>query len=110
MIENQKKTFPWLIAGGGLLLLLAALTFAVLNKPATVMVTPTPASVSQVRRVTLEEAKAAYNDGSAVFLDVRDAGSYEASHIPGAILMPISELPARNGELNPKAWIIPYCT
>jgi 3-mercaptopyruvate sulfurtransferase SseA len=110
MVENRKKTFPWFVIGGGLLLLLAAVMYAVLKKPATAMVTATPGSVSQVERVTLEEAKAAYDNGSAVFLDVRDASSYNASHIPGAILMPVSELPSRNGELNPKAWIIPYCT
>ena len=110
MVENRKKTFPWLVVGGGLLLLLVAVTYALLNKPVTPVVTATLDSVSQVQRVTLDQAKAAYDAGSAVFLDVRDAGSYEASHIPGAILMPVSELPNLYGELDPKAWIIPYCT
>jgi hypothetical protein len=111
MSENQKKLFPWLIIGGGLLLLLAAVTYAVIKKPAAVVdVTPTPGSVLEVQRVTLEEAKAAYDAGDAVFLDVRDSGSYAASHIPGAVFMPVSELPSRNGELNPNSWIIPYCT
>lgn len=110
MVENRKNPVPWLIIGGGSLLLLAAVTFAVINKPAVAVVTPTPGSVSQVQRVTLTDAKAAYDAGEAVFLDVRDAGSYEASHITGAVLMPVSELPDRYGELDPKAWIIPYCT
>jgi rhodanese-related sulfurtransferase len=72
--------------------------------------TPTPGSVEQVTRVTLEDAKAAYDDGKAVFVDVRDSSSYVAGHIPGAVQMPISEMPTRSGELNPKSWIIPYCT
>jgi 3-mercaptopyruvate sulfurtransferase SseA len=110
MVENRKNPFPWHIIGGGLLLVLAAVTFTVLKRPPVAVVTPTPGSVSQVQRATLEEAKAAFDKGSAVFLDVRDAGSYAASHIPGAVLMPVSELPNRYGELNPKAWIIPYCT
>jgi hypothetical protein len=110
MLENRKMTFPWFIIGGGLLLLLAAVAYIVLNRPATAVVTPTPGSGSQVQRVTLDEAKAAHDHGSAVFLDVRDASSYGAGHIPGAISMPLSELPSRYKELNPKAWIIPYCT
>jgi 3-mercaptopyruvate sulfurtransferase SseA len=110
MAEKRKTPALWLVLGGGLLLLLAALTYAVLNKPATMVATPTPGSVEQVTRVTLEDAKAAYDDGKAVFVDVRDSSSYVAGHIPGAVLMPISEMPTRSGELNPKSWIIPYCT
>jgi 3-mercaptopyruvate sulfurtransferase SseA len=110
MVENRKNPFPWLVLGGGLLLLLAALVYAVVNRPASALATPTPGSVAQVKRVTLEDAKAAYDDRSAVFLDVRDGTSYAAGHIPGAVLMSISELPNRSGELNPKSWIIPYCT
>jgi 3-mercaptopyruvate sulfurtransferase SseA len=110
MVKNRKNIFPWFIIGAGLLLLLAALTYVVLNRTPNNVATPTPDSVAQVQRVTLEDAKAAYDADSAVFLDVRDAGSYAAGHIPGAMLMPLSELPNRYNELNPKAWIIPYCT
>ena len=73
MEEKRKNPFPWMVVGGGLLLVLAALTYAhSINPPQSVM-TPTPGSVSQVQRVSLEDAKAAYDNGRAVFLDVRDA-------------------------------------
>jgi rhodanese-related sulfurtransferase len=81
-----------------------------LNRPATPVSIPTPASVSQVPRVSLEDAKAAFDVKAAVFLDVRDSSSYASGHIPGAVLIPISDLPTRMGELDRKSWIIPYCT
>jgi 3-mercaptopyruvate sulfurtransferase SseA len=110
MDEKRKNPALWLVLGGGLLLLLAALSNAVLNRPAGRVMTPTPASVAQVERVTVEDAKAANDKGKAIFLDVRDSGSYAEGHIPGAVQMTISELQTRSSELNPKSWIITYCT
>jgi hypothetical protein len=63
-----------------------------------------------VPRISAADAKAAHDAGSAVFLDVRDANAYEQSHIEGAILIPLNELPDRVNELNPSDWIITYCT
>jgi 3-mercaptopyruvate sulfurtransferase SseA len=65
---------------------------------------------SEVPRVSLEEALTAYQDGSAVFVDVRAASSYEASHIPGALSLPVAEIETRFNELDPNHWIITYCT
>lgn len=81
-----------------------------LNQQSAPVVTPSPASVDQVQRVSLMDAKAALDAGTAVFLDVRDGSSYAVSHIPGAVLIPITDLPTRMGELKPSDWIIPYCT
>lgn len=61
-----------------------------------------------IMRVSLVDAKAAYDAGSAVFLDVRDSQYFAASHIPGAISISLAELPNRMGELNPGDWIITY--
>jgi|PlaIllAssembly_1097288.scaffolds.fasta_scaffold40002_3 3-mercaptopyruvate sulfurtransferase SseA len=110
MAENRRKIFPWIIIGGGLLLLLAGMLAVFSNQPNKVEETPTPASASQVQRVSLTDAKAAFDAGRAVFLDVRDSASYNAGHIPGAVSIPINDLPNRMDELNPKSWIIPYCT
>jgi hypothetical protein len=65
---------------------------------------------AQVDRVTLNDAKEAYDTGSGVFLDVRDTESYSQSHIPGAISIPLGELGGRSGELEPDKWYITYCT
>ncbi|MCP5109191.1 MAG: hypothetical protein GY950_37770 [bacterium] len=42
-------------------------------------------------------------------LDVRQPKEYEQGHIPGAVLIPIAELPDRLGELNPETPTIVYC-
>lgn len=64
----------------------------------------------QVTRVDLLQAKAAYDDGSAVFIDVRDKAYYDSGHIPGSKSIPLSEIEDRHGELNRDDWIILYCT
>ncbi len=110
MVKNHKNPFPWILIGGGVLIILAGLVWVVLNQPPAPMKTPTPNSVDQVKRVSLEDAKAAYDAGTAVFLDVRDSSSYHESHIPGARSIPVSELTNRLSELDPSSWIIPYCT
>jgi rhodanese-related sulfurtransferase len=57
----------------------------------------------------VQEAREALEDGSAIFLDVRSAESFETGHIPGAISMPIDEISERIDELPSNAWIITYC-
>lgn len=112
LIETRKKVFPWIFIAGGMLLILAGITFAWLNRQAAPVETPTPtpASVEQVERISLADAKAAFDSGKAIFLDVRDVNSYAAAHIPGAVLIPLNDLATRLAELDQAAWIISYCT
>ena len=88
--------------------MLAGLVWVLLRQQAAPAVTSTPASVEQVVRVSLDDAKAAYDASAAIFLDVRAGSSYEVSHIPGAVSIPFNDLSARVGELDPASWIIPY--
>ncbi len=110
MVNNRRNPFLWMLIGGGLLLILAGVVWVILKEPAAPAATPTPAFVGEVKRVSLEEAKAAYDAGTAVFIDVRDSNSYDVSHVPGALLIPISELTNRLSELDSSRWIITYCT
>ncbi len=64
----------------------------------------------EIERVPLEDAKAAYAAGSAVFVDVRSSAEYDQSHIPGALSIPVNELEGRLDELDKSQWIITYCT
>jgi rhodanese-related sulfurtransferase len=64
----------------------------------------------EIQRVSIDEAKAALDSGSALFVDVRSAEAYQASHISGAVNIPSEELEARLGELDKAQWIITYCT
>ena len=71
-----------------------------------------PANEAEVPRVPLEQALTAYSAGAAVFVDVRAPQSYEISHIPGAINIPLGafETDIANVNLEKDAWIITYCT
>jgi hypothetical protein len=64
----------------------------------------------EIVRVSLGDAKAAFDLKQAVYLDVRDADSYASSHIPGAVSIPLNDLETRLKELDPNAWILTYCT
>ncbi|MEW6404868.1 MAG: rhodanese-like domain-containing protein [Chloroflexota bacterium] len=71
---------------------------------------PTEDRHLDILRVSLEDAKAAYDSGSAIFVDVRSESSYAEAHIPGALSIPGTLLASRMGELDPGQWIITYCT
>lgn len=106
----RKNPLPWILIGVGVVLIATGMMWTSFHQPIAAEATVTPVNESQVQRVTLEDAKAAYDSKSAVFLDVRDSSTYSIAHITGAINIPLSELPTRMGELDPKVWIIPYCT
>jgi rhodanese-related sulfurtransferase len=55
---------------------------------------PTPLEVD------LDAFADAYAGGAAV-LDVRNPDEYEAAHVPGAVLIPLNELAARQDEIPP---------
>jgi Rhodanese-like domain len=118
MIDNRKRLVPTLLVGIGVFLLIITVAWKFSRQTATPTSlptldsnsTPTPDSVEQIQRVDLPEAKAAFDAGSALFLDVRGNSSYSASHIPGAVDMSLGDLATRFSDLDPSAWIIPYCT
>lgn len=71
-----------------------------------------PRTEAEVPRVTVKEAKAALESGAAIIVDVRSAGAYEASHIAGAVHLPLEEIEINPSGLNldREQWIITYCT
>ncbi len=110
MVNRQRNLWLFMLISGGVLLLLAGiLSVNAFQAPRTVA-TPTSLAVAEITRISVDEAKTAYDHGTAVFVDVRDSSSYEQSHIPGALLVPLSELAEHLDELNPSSWIITYCT
>lgn len=64
----------------------------------------------EVPRISIEEAKARLEAGTAVVLDVRSAEEYARAHIAGARSLPRDELDERYKELSPEWEIITYCT
>lgn len=68
--------------------------------------------ISPISPITEAEAKS-YMDkhptGSYQLLDVRQPGEYEEQHLPGAVLVPLNELTAGGGNLDPEKPTIVYC-
>ncbi len=71
---------------------------------------PTENAYTEVPRVSLEDAKAAFANGTAIFIDVRSSAAFADSHIPGALSIPGSDLENHLDQLDPNQWIITYCT
>jgi len=71
-----------------------------------------PQTDAEVSRVPADQAKAAFDSGNAVIVDVRGADAYARSHITGALEVSLSAIqtdPA-NLPLDKNKWIITYCT
>ena len=115
MKKRKSQKFPILfLIAGGLLLLLAAFLMMTQNGSGQPASTASSAhdeeTYPEILRVSLEDAKAAFEAGAAVFVDVRGADVFAMSHIPGSLSIPLADLGTRLAELDPNQWIITYCT
>lgn len=63
-----------------------------------------------IRRVTVQELKAALDKGEALVLDVRNEESYQAGHIKPSKLMLESDIDKRFQELPKDKLIVTYCS
>ena len=105
------------LAGGVLLAVASAPAFAA---PPAAILTPQAAAPAEkpqaaptqetARRIKVDEARQALDQGKAVLVDVRNKEAYEASHAQGAISIPLADIGARAGELPKGKLIITYCT
>lgn len=114
-MKGQKRSLsPIALLAAGLILIIGAAVFLVFNlkeQPSAQSPTQEPGlPYPDIKRVSLADAKAAFDLKEAVFVDARDAASYAQGHIPGALSIPADELTSRLNELSPKDWIITYCT
>jgi rhodanese-related sulfurtransferase len=62
-----------------------------------------------VAEVSREELLALAANGSVIVLDVRPPEEYAAGHIPGAVSIPLDELPSRLDELPEGTGVVAYC-
>jgi hypothetical protein len=113
--KPRKNIFPLLLVIVGALLLIGAGVWFFYLEPQS---SQQPVTVPQeqdipypeISRVSLPDAKAALDQGTAILVDVRGEQYYQQSHIAGALSLPEDQLPDRIGELDPQDWIITYCT
>lgn len=63
------------------------------------------------QQITAEEAKRIMDAEEAIVLDVREQDEFDNGHIPGAVLIPYTEIEAKAGEKLPDkdALILVYC-
>lgn len=94
------------------IVLLVAVFVLILSFAVITLMDDDPAYTDQddIPRVSVAEAKQALDSSEAVFVDVRSVASYNESHIPGSINIPIDQVEGEPDLLNPLDWIITYCT
>ncbi len=99
---------PFLIIAAGVILMVVAILLFVnqANPDQKTEIT----DVAQIERISLDDAYKTFTEKTAVILDVRSSDAFAVNHIPGAINIPLGELENRINELDPKQWIITYCT
>ena len=60
--------------------------------------------------MTVTELKARMDRGDApMIVDVREPAEFEICRIPGAVLIPLNQLPSRVAELDPEKEIVLQC-
>ena len=71
-----------------------------------------PQTEADVPRISVEDAKAAFDSSQAIIVDVRSADSYAAGHAVGAVSIPLENFENNIGNLSLEKdqWIITYCT
>lgn len=111
---NRRTIFPIVLVFIGTFLIIGSVFWTVKSEmPQTANLEGSSVSnlpYPDVARVNLVEAKAAFENSTAIFLDVRGEPYYSQGHIPGAISTSEEELLDHLGELDQSAWIITYCT
>lgn len=66
--------------------------------------------LSTAPRISQRDFKKAMAEGTVLVLDVRDAGAYASGHVPGAVSMPLDEVPKHIDELKAERRpIVTYC-
>ncbi len=72
---------------------------------------PTAAAFpEEAPRISLEDAKKAFDGGNAIFVDTRAEVAYKTEHIKGAINIPAEDFQTRYTEVPKNKKIIAYCS
>lgn len=65
---------------------------------------------ARVPRVNVDDLKKLYDAQQVTIIDVRDADSYAAGHITGALHIPMASLESQVGFIPKAKQIVTYCT
>ncbi|HEV7644491.1 MAG TPA: rhodanese-like domain-containing protein [Pyrinomonadaceae bacterium] len=72
--------------------------------------TAPPHAEDEAQRISLKDAKAAYDSGNALFIDTRPESAYKGEHIKDAINIPAGETDKHIAELPKNKQLIFYCS
>jgi hypothetical protein len=116
-MESRRRNlpvFPIVMILAGVLFVISAILWTTNQPSNTVNISPTAPAVQipypTVPRLSVDEAKQAFDDGEAIFIDTRGDPYFSQTHIPGALSITEDELPGKIGDFNASDWIITYCT
>jgi len=105
--QKQKRT-TWIVISTALLIVISGIVYLSLTAGQSQTVALND-GYDQYRD-SLANAKAAYDNGEALFVDVRSSGEFAASHITGAISIPLGEIESNPPAVDKGALIYTYCT
>ncbi|NOZ72935.1 MAG: zinc-ribbon domain-containing protein [Chloroflexi bacterium] len=115
--RGSKSLALWAVVGGVILLLIVGGLVLSNNNPSTPSISDIPDShdvegipYPEVARISVSDAKALYDSGNAIIVDVRSQGEYDTAHVATALSLPLVDLEVRYRELPKDATIITYCT
>jgi len=108
MNNRKQKRVTWIIISAAIMVVIGGIIFLSLNTDTTA-VTAVNDGYDRYRD-SLTNAKKAFDDGAALFIDVRSTGEFTASHIPGAISIPLGEIEGNEPVVDKGALIYTYCT
>ncbi len=74
-----------------------------------VIVAAAAALASNYRNIGSTQAKTLLDKGTVFLLDVRTPQEYQQAHLAGAVLIPVSELERRIGEIPRNKTVLVYC-
>lgn len=70
----------------------------------------TPDEGHDAPRISLADAKKAYDDGDAVIVDVRDVNAYKQERVKGSVNITVQDIDANIDKLPKGKKIIAYCS
>jgi hydroxyacylglutathione hydrolase len=79
-----------------------------LAEPAAAL-TATPEAARQASRLDVDQLSAARSEVHPALIDVRNPGEVSEGQVPGAVPIPLGQLRARLGELDPRRPTVVYC-
>ena len=96
----MKLTF---LAVGAFLLFAGGLVFNLTTVNASLVANEAP-------RISLADAKKAFDEGTAIFIDTRNSVAYNDERIKGALNFTVSDVEKRIAEIPKDKKIIAYCS